>query len=81
MIHGPDPYTQALADLDELLAKHDIPDLQRRLIESEKQRGVVTGAARSLAHAIGNALRHGDIVNDSITPCVNALRQWQQIDQ
>ncbi len=78
MNHGPDAYAQALADLDRLLDA-ELRDLQRRLIESEKRRGVLAGAARSLAHAVHNALRHGDIVNGSTTPCSNALRQWHEI--
>lgn len=77
---GPDPYARALADLDELLRTERF-DLERRLIESERRFGELRGAAQSLANAVLNALRHGDIVNDSTSPCSNALRQWQLLDQ
>ena len=77
MRHGPDAYTQALADLDRLLTDEH-QHLVARYIDLEGRYSQLRAVGHSLANAVHNAIRHGDIADGSTQPCKNALRQWTE---
>ena len=79
MHHGPDPYAQALADLDELLGLEPERN-ELAVIEANRRLGAALNAGRSLAAACMAAMRHGDVINTSTGRVAAAVRQWQLID-
>lgn len=80
MIHGPDPYTQALADLDELLAR-DIERNERALLDMARRYGEIRNAGRSLANAALATIRDPNTSERTRTTLAAALAQWQHIDK
>ena len=52
-----------------------------RLIDTEARYSSLRAVGRSVANALRTALRNGDIVNGSTTPCLNALKQWEEHDR
>ena len=80
MIHGPDPYTQALANLDELLAR-DIERNERALLDMARRYGEIRNAGRSLANAALAGIRDPRTSEKTRTALAAALTQWQQVDR
>lgn len=66
MHHGPDPYTQALADLDRLLDA-DRRESDARWVECEKRYA-------QLCAAVHAAIGRGDVINDSKRLLLDAIR-------
>lgn len=77
MRHGPDPYTQALADLDELLDRRDA-DLTGWVLEAARRVDLIGSAGRSLVAAAHAVLTYGlsDANRDRLR---NAARQFVEV--
>ena len=80
MNHGPDPYAQALADLDELLAR-DVQRNERALLDMARRYGEIQHAGRSLANAALATIRDPNTSERTRTALSAALAQWQHIDR
>lgn len=80
MNHGPDPYAQVLADLDELLARHSERN-ERDLLDLARRYGEIRNAGRSLANVALATIRDPHTSERTRTALAAALAQWQHIDR